>query len=204
MMMKVLFVFLAFLGNVVLIQGEQAANPCHPKGVKKEAGAMLCDQITLPPGFCSSCRISAFNEVGEFPDCTSTMDLSDKCLSTMQACVDRNPCNVNRAQHLDTYLNGSGFAKEDARLRLDWFGFSICEQGCDCIPQIDADRSTPAFDFARGNCQAHAFHHICRLMPNIKLICLDDDTPDPPTDDLPFAWYVYCMVLKLSNVGVQL
>lgn len=55
--------------------------------------------------------------------------------------------------------------------------------------------STPAFDFARGNCQAHAYHHICKLMPNIKLVRLDDDSPDPSTDDLPYAcpmvnaWY---------------
>jgi hypothetical protein len=107
----------------------------------------------------------------------------------MEAYVERNPCDVNRANHLETYKTATGNKKEDARLRLDWFGFSICEQGCDCIPQIDADRSTPAFDYERGNCQAHAYHHICKLMPNIKLIRLDDGTDDPSTKDLPFAWY---------------
>lgn len=190
------------LGAIAIVAGQQSgANPCHPSGVKREPGAMECEQIALPPGFCSDCRMSSFNDEGVFSDCTETMELSSTCLSAMQRYVDKNPCDTNRAEHLKTYLTSSGPAKENARLRLDWFGFSICEQGCDCIPQVDADRSTPAFDFARGNCQAHAYHHICHLMPNIKLIRLDDGTPDPPTDHLPFAWYVI-LVMKISSVDV--
>lgn len=194
--MKLLFTFLIFMSLMVLVEGQlPGENPCHPPYVKKEEGATQCEQLALPPGFCTSCRISPFNERGEFSDCTRTMDLSNTCIDALQTYVNRNPCDENRARHLDTYLNSSGNQKEDARLRLDWFAFSICEQGCDCIPQIDAERSTPAFDITRGNCQAHAYHHICKLTPNIKLIRLDDGSPDPPTNNLPHvcdhvnSWY---------------
>lgn len=190
--MKLLFVLILFGVSLGLSEGQPKAdqNPCHDRDVKYEAGAMECEQIALPEGFCSSCRMSPFNEFGVFSDCKRTMDLSNVCMSKLQQYVDLNPCDTNRAKHLNNYLTGSGGVKEDARERLDWFAFSICEQGCDCIPQIDADRSTPAFDFARGNCQAHAYHHICRLMPNIKLIRLDDGTPNKPVDHLPHPWYV--------------
>ena len=193
--MRLPFILSCFLGTMMAVgaEAQQDENPCHPPNVKNEAGAMECQQISLPPGFCGSCRISSFNERGQFPDCTRTMDLSATCLDSMQAYVNANPCDTNRAKHLDNYLKGNN--KEDARLRLDWFAFSICEQGCDCIPQINADRSTPAFDFHRGNCQAHAFHHICKLMPNITLARLDDGSPKPGTENLPFVcdrvseWY---------------
>jgi hypothetical protein len=187
--MKLLIALVISIGVIATAQ-QSGENPCHPVNVKQEAGAMECEQIALPPKFCVDCRMSSFSEEGVFPDCTKTIELNPTCLSAMQKYVEKNPCDVNRANHLETYLTSSGSAKEDARLRLDWFGFSVCEQACDCIPQQDADRSTPAFDFARGNCQAHAFHHICQLMPNIKLIRLDDGTPDPSTDSLPFVWYV--------------
>ena len=130
--MKLLLV--AFVVSIGAVAGAPqppvpGENPCHPQNVKREGGAMECDQIALPPGFCVDCRMSSFSEEGVFPDCTKTMDLNPTCLSAMKAYVDRNPCDINRAKHLKTYLNSTGSAKEDARLRLDWFGFSICEQG---------------------------------------------------------------------------
>lgn len=140
--MKLFLGIILVVGSIFLSNAQRAdMNPCHPKYVKNEPGSMECEQIALPRGFCSTCRMSSFNENGVFSDCTRTMALNSTCISMMQKYVDRNPCDVKRADALDRYKRATNAQeKEMARLRLDWFAFSICEQGCDCIPQMDAQR----------------------------------------------------------------
>ena len=182
---------LAFLGRFGTTEAQSDVgylhmNPCHPGEVQGEPGERGCDQISLPPGFCSSCKINDFDEYGRFSDCWVTMKLEEPtCISAMQEYVDMNPCDQNRANTLNDWLYGSGDVQQLGRLKMDWFMFSICEQGCDCIPMINADRSTPAYDFSRGNCQAHAYYHICRLLPDIKKVKLADGSPDEDLSNLP-------------------
>lgn len=57
------------------------------------------------------------------------------------------------------------------------FGFSdgtipISSPECDCF-------------FTAYTGQAHVFHHICRLMPDIKKVKLYDGSPDEDLSDLP-------------------
>ena len=170
------------------IEGFVHMNPCHPGFVQGEPGSYDCEQIALPQGFCLDCRMNDYNGGGEFFDCTETMVLNKQCLGALQAYVDRNPCDTNRKKALETYLTSTDPDEvEVARYRLDWFAFSICEQGCDCIPQFNAEHESPAMDYARGNCQAHAYYHICRLLPNIKLVRMDDGTEDLDVSDLEHA-----------------
>ena len=56
------------------------------------------------------------------------------------------------------------------------------------------DPSELTIDVHRGNCQAHAFYDICRILPNIKLIrgagTLDDDiTSLPEVCPLLVDWF---------------
>ena len=133
--------------------------------------------------------MGSFDATGSFGDCTRTMTLDDTCIAAMQTYVDSNPCDTARKASLTKYLtidpatDPAGY--EDARLRLDWFGFSICEQGCDCIPQDHANRNARMIDASRGNCQAHVHYHICQLMPGIKLLRVDDGSQDPDVSSLP-------------------
>eukprot|EP00179_Madagascaria_erythrocladioides_P027978 CAMPEP_0198330940 /NCGR_PEP_ID=MMETSP1450-20131203/17247_1 /TAXON_ID=753684 ORGANISM="Madagascaria erythrocladiodes, Strain CCMP3234" /NCGR_SAMPLE_ID=MMETSP1450 /ASSEMBLY_ACC=CAM_ASM_001115 /LENGTH=212 /DNA_ID=CAMNT_0044035275 /DNA_START=269 /DNA_END=907 /DNA_ORIENTATION=- len=136
----------------------------------------------MPKGLCRVCPIGPIvtaptggQQTGDFVDCTATYDLTSnpKCIDKLQKYVNRNPCDTARAEALDDYLNsGDPEVVENARQILDYFVYSVCEQGCDCIPQENADRSNPTFEVRRGNCQAHAFYDICRILPDIKLIKL--------------------------------
>lgn len=139
--------------------GFLSRTPCHPNfSVKAEPGELGCDQISLPPGFCSSCPIGDFDELGQFYNCWETMKVDEpQCIAAMQEYVDLNPCDQTRANSLNDMLTGTGEIAQLGRLRMDWFMFSICGQGCDCIPTVNAERETPAFDFARGNCKCRCF-----------------------------------------------
>ena len=53
---------------------------------------------------------------------------------------------------------------------MDFFVYTVCENACDCIPQIDASPTVPEISIERGNCQAHAHYDVCRILPNIKVI----------------------------------
>jgi hypothetical protein len=42
--------------------------------------------------------------------------------------------------------------------------------GCDCLPYLNASRTYREVNVRRGNCQAHSFYDLCKILPNIKLI----------------------------------
>ena len=177
-----------FVSGLVAAEGVSGKDPCHPRDVRSETGT-TCEQIALPPGICSACPVGVFDSGGAFADCTSTMSLTNSCIDAMQLYVDNNPCDTNRAQWLGTYRTAdpNSVAYEEARQRLDWFLFSVCEQGCDCLPQEQADRNTRMIDVGRGHCQAHAYYHICTLMPDIRLLRILDGSGDQDVSSLPRA-----------------
>jgi len=177
------------------------ANPCHKNSNKSKPSG--CEQIRIPWGMCKACPIAPIvsnpvggQEVGDFVDCTRTYDLSSsQCQAKIQRYVDVNSCDTARSDALNNYLHSSDpGVVEDSRQILDYFVYSICEQGCDCIPQENATRQNRTAEVRRGNCQAHAYYDICRILPDIKLIkrvgtSSGDVTSLPKACDLLTDWF---------------
>jgi hypothetical protein len=53
--------------------------------------------------------------------------------------------------------------------------------GCDCIPQVNAVPDQRIVHTGRGNCPAHTFYDICRVLPKVKLIIGEGTTNDDVT-----------------------
>ena len=103
---------------------------------------------------CSACQVGPYLSDGQYADCTRTWrPEAPACIAKMQEFVDLNPCDTYRKDALEKYLGLQGPEKvEEGRLVMDFFLYSVCEGGCDCIPMV-TDRNVPAISIVRGNCQ---------------------------------------------------
>jgi len=98
--------------------------------------------------------------------------------------------------------------KERGRQRLDYFLYSVCENGCDCIPQVQADPMHPKIDVHRGNCQAHTYYDVCKILPNIRLIqsadaatAMSSNNTSSIVNQLPAVCPIITKWLKKSGDG---
>lgn len=110
-------------------------------------------------GMCVECQVNEFLNDGQFTDCSSTFNLQPpSCIAKLQEYVNLNPCDTYRKDALDKYLGNQGPSKvEEGRQVMDFMVYSLCEGGCDCIPQVNANRENPQISIERGNCQVYVF-----------------------------------------------
>lgn len=118
---------------------------------------------------------------GDFVDCKESFHINPNCMGALKEYLDLNPCDQQRGNAFEAFTRDPSL--DWAKFKLDFFLYAICENGCDCIPQIGADMHKPEIDLHRGNCPAHANADICKVFPNIKLIHLNGTEND--SDTLP-------------------
>jgi hypothetical protein len=103
------------------------------------------------------------------------------CLAMIPTYLALNPCDTARITAWDEYQNGNAAARELGLQKLDYYAYSVCEQSCDCIPQVNAVPDQRIVHTGRGNCPAHTFYDICRVLPKVKLIIGEGTTNDDVT-----------------------
>lgn len=149
---------------VLVSGGGPSKFPCPGPKFKMGQG-VSCTEVKLPPNLCNSCPLRAPNGNGQFKDCSDIYNTNaGGCLGAMQKYVDANPCDPVRKEAL-AKLKGNP-NNDDARITIDYFLYSVCEQCCDCIP-IGAAKGADLGKWVtyRGNCPAHAFYDICKVAP---------------------------------------
>lgn len=118
----------------------------------------------------------------------------------MREYVTANPCDPVRANALSALDANPNNGL--ARSILDYFLYSVCEQCCDCVP-MGASRdhalyasqhttdSPTLYTAERGNCPAHAFYDICKILPNVTHFTAIDApvTWAPPACEMLEAWF---------------
>lgn len=153
---------------LLLVVNAQGVFPCHSG--REQLGAPGCTDITLPYDMCKNCPLRDVDWNGDFKNCRSIYDLdAPGCQGQLIQYVQMNQCDWRRAEQVDQWLNsGDPWVKEQAKEKLDYFVYSICEECCDCIPKAatDMDHSVAVqnednlFTHTRGNCAAHAFYDV--------------------------------------------
>lgn len=165
---------------------------------------VTCKKVVLPNGLCTSCPLRPSNSKGQFIKCSDTYDTSSTpCLSKMREYVAANPCDPVRADAMSKL--DADPEDTQALQTIDYFLYTVCEQCCDCVPmganldffaQYNAAHSSsvPAlYDPARGNCPAHAFYDICKILPDITHFSRPGDTSaglSTPACGLLTKWFI--------------
>lgn len=123
-------------------------------------------------------------------------------MSAMRQYVNANPCDPVRAAALDKLEANP--QDTEARQIIDYFLYSLCEQCCDCVPmgandeffsqyQAAHSSSDPAlYDPARGNCPAHAYYDVCKVLPKVTSFHKIGQAPKsgmPPACPLLNKWF---------------
>ena len=136
-----------------LVSAATSKNTCHSTLYKERPNN--CTKIVIPQGMCVACQVDDYLSDGQFADCSSTYNLEPPtCRAKLQEYVNLNPCDTYRKDGLEKYLGLQGPSKvEEGRQVMDFMVYALCEGGCDCIPQVNADRNMPAISVERGNCQ---------------------------------------------------
>ncbi len=155
-----------------------SAYPCHDNKGGMGKG-VTCTVVKLPNNLCTSCPLRPPNSKGQFIKCDDTYDTSaPSCLSAMKQYVADNPCDPMRADAV-AKLEANPDDKA-ARQIVDYFLYSVCEQCCDCVPmgankdffsqyaKAHSASSPTLYDPARGNCPAHAYYDVCKILPKVK------------------------------------
>jgi hypothetical protein len=138
---------------LLFVSAATSKNTCHSTLYKERPNN--CTKIVVPPGLCVACQVDEYLADGQFADCSSTYNLAPQaCKNKMQEYVNLNPCDTFRKDALDKLLGRQGASKvEEGRQVMDFMVYALCEGGCDCIPQVNANRNVPAISMERGNCQ---------------------------------------------------
>lgn len=139
-------------------------NPCHEN--KPAEAAPACGGLTMPAGLCGACTLRPPLPSGDFADCTQIYDLdAPGCKGKLQEYVAANPCDTRRKELVEAW-------DADAKTRLDYFAYSMCEQCCDnieagsTIEEYDARAAAGTlWTLARGNGPAHFYYDICTIFP---------------------------------------
>lgn len=154
-------------------------NPCHPNRNVETLGAFGCEVFTLPRGMCRSCDFRGFDSRGNLDDCSAIYNIDARpCKRQIGEYVRLNPCDTIRARQWRDFDNPAN------KMALDYFIYSICEECCDCIPNMStADQfgarfnSNTLISLNRGNCPAHAHFDICRIWPDVTTVTIDGVAP---------------------------
>lgn len=190
-----------------LING--SPDPCIFRNII-QAGSAECEHVMLPAGFCQTCgvNIDIKPESGKYENCLylSGLEALDgtinrQCMSKLDEYLDMNSCDTFRRRGMDRYKLWTNRwipfqrtmlrrLRAPSRQIMDAFIYALCELPCDCIPQYNADITTPAQDIYRGNCQGHAQIDLCAVYPNIKLIQGQNSNMSMPAasiEELPYV-----------------
>jgi hypothetical protein len=171
-----LLLFLLLFGSFWRHVQSQGKIPCQTSSNKAKSSA--CEKVTLPTGFCHACGVNApLTSAGNYVNCkytsgfeTIATQTNQQCLALFENYVSTNPCDTARSTALNLFRSAVAATREDGRQQIDYFVYAVCENGCDCIPQVNVNPSVLSIDPHRGNCQAHTYYDICRIFPQIKLV----------------------------------
>jgi hypothetical protein len=155
---RIALLLLALLScKLSLASAATSKNTCHSTLYKERPNN--CTNIVVPQGLCVACQVDEYLSDGQFADCSSTYNLQPPaCIAKMQEYVNLNPCDTYRRDGLDKLRGLHGSSKvEEGRQVMDFMVYALCEGGCDCIPQVNANRNVPAISIERGNCQVYVF-----------------------------------------------
>jgi hypothetical protein len=163
-------------------------DPCIVREVI-QAGSADCEKVVIPEGLCQTCGVNTNvrPENGDYVNClflsnleTTGGTINRQCMSKLDEYLDLNPCDSFRRKGMRRYKRWTSTLsparglfrriRGPSRQIMDAFIYALCELPCDCIPQYNADITTPTMDVYRGNCQGHAEVDLCAVYPNIKLI----------------------------------
>lgn len=146
----------------------QGVFPCH--GAREQLGAAGCTDITLPHDLCVKCPLRDVAWNGDFQNCRSIYNIhAPGCQGQLIDYVKMNQCDWRRAEQVDQWVNSPDpWVRDQAKEKLDYFVYAICEQCCDCIPISSTwmDHSEAVQDeqklytYTRGNCAAHAHYDV--------------------------------------------
>lgn len=155
-----------YLSVIALLFSEvvSQALPCHSN--KKLQASWKCEKVVLPKYLCNACPLKPVKWNGNFFNCKSIFNLSSNwCHNQLKEYVKLNPCDTKRASQVKTMLNGKNeWVKKQAKEKIDYFIYSLCEQCCDCIPKSSKNinfwqakqQENLLYSSSRGNCAAHA------------------------------------------------
>lgn len=156
----------------VFVADSQGVFPCHSG--REQLGAPGCTDITLPYDLCKNCPIKDVAPNGDFKNCRSIYDIdAPKCMGQLIQYVQMNTCDWRRAEQMDQWLNsGDNWVKAQAKEKLDYFVYAVCEECCDCIPisssykdySVAAQNEDDLFTHTRGNCAAHAYYDVSSII----------------------------------------
>ncbi|PXF42361.1 hypothetical protein BWQ96_07881 [Gracilariopsis chorda] len=161
----------ALLAVWQLAHARSGINPCHDNKAKQGAG-VTCQKVVFPEGLCRACKLKPFNpNNGQFYDCTSIYNLTDpQCQQELRLYARwQAHCDPVRLRQTADFSNPSNVRA------LDYFVYSVCEECCDCVPigskTAEYGWRAPTNNLLaskRGNCPAHAYFDICKVLPKIR------------------------------------
>lgn len=147
-------------------------NPCH-KNKESFGRKVTCQKVVVPGWMCGACTLKEPQNNGDFKNCRSIYDIkAPACQEQLKyyAWLNRDCDPVRKKQVAD-------FSNEENVRGLDYFVYSMCEQCCDCVP-----RGSNLFQYKnrqkegtlmlvnRGNCPAHAWFDVCKVLPQIRYV----------------------------------
>ncbi len=157
--------------TLTLLRTVKGGFPCHAN--RRALGAWGCQSATLPYGLCKACPIKPVKPNGDFKDCKSIFNLdAPQCLPKLKQYVQLNPCDKQRKNQVQQWTTSKQpWIKKQAKQKLDYFIYALCEECCDCIPKSSLhvpwwkakQNENLLYTSKRGNCPAHAHFDVsCR------------------------------------------
>lgn len=156
----------------VILLSDADRNPCH-NDKEGQGRGVTCEKVVFPRWLCANCRLKPPTSNGNFQNCRSIYDITaPKCKHYLKLYAGKN-------KHCDPvrYKQTRNFADSNNVQGLDYFVYSMCEQCCDCVPrgaknwQYAARQKTGTLmDARRGNCVAHAYYDVCKVLPKVRYL----------------------------------
>lgn len=178
-----------------LLLANAEKNPCH-NNKDAQGSEVTCEKVVVPRWLCSNCPLKPPSSSGDFKNCRSIYDIqAPKCKYYLKLYAKLNKqCDPVRYRQTRDFNNSANIEG------LDYFVYSVCEQCCDCVPRSsklseykNRQMNNNLMDPKRGNCVAHAYYDICKVLPKIKYV-VDPQNKFPFT--APFKPYVCPLFTK--------
>lgn len=182
-----------------------SAFPCH-KAKQTMGTGVTCTRVNIPDGLCTACPLRPPNANGQFIKCDDVYDSNvPGCLRKIGEYVEANPCDPVRADALARLKKDP--TDRRAHEAIDYFLYAMCEQCCDCVPMgANSDFflsykgahtavDPTLYEAERGNCPAHAFFDVCKILPNVHYFARvgERDNPAlatrPPACKMLASWF---------------